>query len=125
MAAPGRQRATFSGSVRKLHTCSGAERTTNVLTMSKPILASGSEEAEGIGEELLAAARVAEEVVVPGVRSAVARGLHLDGHAAHRIGLLRRRFRPGGRLVRSPAPEPALPEGWPEPLAGARRRRQT
>src|SRR5207253_11069715 len=34
IAAPGRQRATFSGSVRKLHTCSVGDRTTNVLTIS-------------------------------------------------------------------------------------------
>src|SRR6266850_2795320 len=49
--------------------------------------ASGGEETDGVGEELLAAARVAEEVFVAGVGGLVARGGHHHGHAADRVDL--------------------------------------
>src|SRR3954453_17614298 len=83
MAAPGRHFATCSGSVRNLHTSSAEAGTTNVLTMSNAMaIASGREEAEGICEELLAAARIAEEVFAALVGRAVAGGRDLDLHAA-------------------------------------------
>ena len=61
----GQAAGDLSGSVRKLHTCSGVERTTKVLTISRAIMlsaVSADEKARWGGEELLAAARVAEEV---------------------------------------------------------------
>src|ERR1700760_4507564 len=83
MAAPGKQLATRSGSMRNFHTACGSAWTTNFFTISKAMARalSGCEEPVGEGEELLLAAGVAEEVIAALVLAAMFGGRHVHRHA--------------------------------------------